>query len=300
MKLHMKRGKMIKNRISTKKISWKSIFLVTKTEYIRGIMDARNLVVCSMFLVFYEMILKDFIHMSEKMGKPIHLLEPFIAVCSSDAVMIMLPIVFFILISDFPRREDNFQYFISRCGKVNWLLGQLMYSVLLAFSYLGTLVIITSILATPYSYMGNQWSEVATKYYIVFPEEKDTMVNELINGTLYNHSLPMEAFFQSVLLYALYFILLSVISILMFVYQKQIYGFLINGVIVVAGGISAFCDFEMKWLLPSAHAIVWQHYGSVLKTESCTITDSYLYYLIVISVGILFIFRRLKTWNVIE
>lgn len=76
------------------RISLKSIFIIARMEYVQALFDVRNLVVCSMFLVFYEMILREFMQMSKNMNQPIQILEPFLAVCSSDAVMIMLPVVF--------------------------------------------------------------------------------------------------------------------------------------------------------------------------------------------------------------
>lgn len=282
------------------KVSLKSIFIIARMEYVRALFDARNLVVCSMFLVFYEMILRELIQMSQNMDKPIQILEPFLAVCSSDAVMIMLPIVFFILISDFPKNEENFFYFISRCGKGNWLIGQFIHSIWVVLTYVGVLVVVTICMAAPLSFAENNWSTVATQYYILFPEEKKTMVNELINGTLYNQTFPYQAFLHSFLLYSLYFMLLSVISLLFYVFQKRIYGLLVNGVLIVAGGISAFCDLKIKWFLPSAHAIVWKHYDSVLKGSECTITGSYIYYLLLIGIGILLISIQVKKWNVIK
>lgn len=178
---------------------------------------------------------------------------------------------FFVLISDFPKKEENFLYFISRCGKENWLVGQILYSIWLVLTYTGALAIVTICMASPLSFWSNKWSAVVTQYYIFFPEEKKSMVNELINGTLYNQTFPYHAFFHSFLLYSLYFMLLAVIALLFCVPQKRVYGLLVNGVLIVAGGISAFCDLKMKCFFPSAHSIVWKHYNSVLKGEATKI-----------------------------
>lgn len=153
-------------------------------------------------------------------------------------------------------------------------------------------------MAAPLAFTENKWSAVATQYDILFPEEKNGMVNELINRTLYNQTFPYQAFLHSFLLYILYLVLMAVIAMVFCVFQKRVCGLLVNGIIIVAGGISAFCDLKVKWFFPSAHAIVWKHYGAILKGTECTIGESYIYYLCLIGIGIMLIGCRMKKWNV--
>lgn len=280
-----------------RKVSIKAVFQITKSEYRRMITDPRNIVVLSMYLVFYEMILKTLIQMGQKMGKPIQILEPFLALCSSEAVMIMLPLVFIIIISDFPRTDHNFRFYIIRAGKLNWMLGQMAYAFLASVTYMAAAVLMTGILALPYSYTGNAWSGVATKYHLMFPEEVESMVYNLINARLYNQTMPAEAFFHTFFLYCLYLFLLSVICFAAFMFCRRTAGILISGIIIIIGEVLTDSSNAAAWYMPTAHAVVWKHFDMVFRRTAYPISCSYLYFVSLIAAGIVIVLAGAKYRN---
>lgn len=280
-----------------KRVSLGAVFQVTKAEYLHMVFDARNIVVLSMYLVFYDMILKKFVDMGVRMGKPINLVEPFLAICSADAVMIMFPLVFLVIISDYPRTEENFRFFLVRVGKVNWILGQILYAFCASITYVVATLVVTCVMAIPYSFVGNRWSEVVTRFYLVFPEEKNSMINELINGRLYNQTTPLKAVVHTCMLYGLFLFLLAIVCFVAYMFQKRVVGTCICGIMILIGCAQAAWDTKGMWFFPTTHAIVWKHYAVVLRQMVYPISWSYLYFLFVILFCIGIIFVRIKHRN---
>lgn len=269
-----------------KQVSIKAILQITKSEYRRMIMDPRNIVAASLYLVFYEMILKEFIGMSQKMGRPVQILEPFLSLCSSEAVMVMLPLAFLVIISDFPRTDNNFRVYIIRAGKMNWMLGQMIYTFLASVTYMAASVLATGILVLPYAYVGNTWSDVTTKYHIMFPQEENSMVYNLINARLYNQTTTVEAFFHTFFLYCLYLFLLSIICFIAFMFYQRTGGIIINGIIIVMGELLSMSSNLTEWCMPAAHAVVWKHFDMVFRRTIYPLSGSYVYFLFLIAAGI--------------
>lgn len=278
-------GYVLKKRRNRPDISCRAVLEIFRTEYMHMMTDPRNIVVLSMYLVFYEMILRKFIDMGVRMGKPINIVEPFLAVCSSEAVMLMFPLVFLVLISDFPRTEDNFRFYLVRVGKINWILGQMLYAFMTAFTYVVVTLAVTCGMAAPYSFVGNRWSDVATKFYLAFPEEKDSMINGLINGRLYNQTTPFEALFHTIFLYVLFLFLMSVVCFATYIFQERVAGTCICGVIIITGCFAFFGSMKKMWCFPVAHVIAWAHYDMVFRKMIYPFSGSYLYFLIWIAVG---------------
>lgn len=280
-----------------KNISVKAILQITKSEYRRMVTDPRNIVAASMCIVFYQLILNPFIGMSRDMQRPIQILEPFLAVCSSDAVIIMLPLVFLVIINDFPRTDDNFRFYVVRAGKCNWILGHIIYAFFTSVTYMAAVLLVTVVLAFPYSYMQNTWSEVTTKYYIMFPEKIDNSISDLVNARLYNQTMPMEAFFHTFLLYCLYLFLLSMICFLAYMFYRRIAGIVINGIMIVLGEVAVLTNNAAGWCMPAPHAVVWKHYDMVFRQTGHPLSASYIYFILLIAVGIVLVLVRARYKN---
>ena len=275
-------------------IKLKKVWCIIKSEYIKSLLDARNIVILAMYIVMYDNILKEFIKLSRKMKEPIGIVEPFKALSGTGLVVIMLPLVFLVLASDFPKINGNVRFYIMRVGKFKWLMGQLGYAVLMIVTYIGITFAASCILAAPYSYVGNSWSNVVTKYYIAFPEEADSMANRLIHETLYNQTTPYMALLHSVLLYGLFMLLICVILLVAFVYAGRKNGLYAASLFVLAGGVFSVLGNKTMWLFPAAHTMVWKHYNLILRDRIMPIQASYLYFGILIVIGLLLVCTGIK------
>ena len=78
--------------------------------------------------------------------------------------------VFLTLISDFPRTDGNTLFFILRAGKLNWLIGQIVFAITSIASFLAVVFLGSVVPLLDKMFWGNGWSLVITKYDIMFPE----------------------------------------------------------------------------------------------------------------------------------
>lgn len=84
------------------------------------------MIILGVLLIFiYNFAIEPLLKNAEEMGEPLNILEPFIAVANSDAILLIIPLVFLTLIADFPKIDTNTVFYIIRVGRINWLLGQM-------------------------------------------------------------------------------------------------------------------------------------------------------------------------------
>ena len=124
----------------------------------------------------------------------------------------IIPIVFVGIMGDFPRVDGNAMFYIHRVGRVNWLLGEMLFAVLASATYLLTIFGFGTLTLLGRCYTANVWSEVTTKYYQFAPLEYDSKVANLTTGRLYNNMTPVTAFFNIAGLMTLLLILILYIS----------------------------------------------------------------------------------------
>ena len=88
-----------------------------------------------LLIFIYSFIIEPLSLHAIKMNSPLNILEPFIATVNSEILMIIVPAVFMALFSDFPRTDGNTLFFLQRIGKLNWILGQILYSLMAIVTY---------------------------------------------------------------------------------------------------------------------------------------------------------------------
>ena len=269
-------------KMKTNENSIRKIFSVASTEYVKWICNPRMIVMFVVFIFIYDYIIKEMIKGAVKMDTLVSVSEPFIATTNSTLLILFVPAVFIMLISDFPKTDGNTMFFICRTGKFNWILGQIVFSIYASVTYLFAIFVSTCVLVSKYAYVGNDWSTVVTKYGLTFPDEKGGRIANFITGRLYNNMTPVKALIRTFTLQFLYLMLISMMLLTGFAVGKRMLGMIIScGVICLGSGLS-LSSSGLKWLFPSTNSIAWMHYDMVLKKQIVDMTKSYLYFIILI------------------
>ena len=125
------------------KFSIRAIWNTARCEFIKLITNPRIIIVGIMLVFIKTLVIEPLVGRAEKYGEPLNILEPFIAVGNSGKLVMFMPCVFLILISDFPIMGGNTLFFIKRTGKLNWFLGQILSIIMSIFTYIA--VIFTSL-----------------------------------------------------------------------------------------------------------------------------------------------------------
>jgi len=274
-----------------REISIKKILSVGKIEYIKWICDPRMILFFSMNIFVYDYVTKILIENSQKMGKPLNIVEPFIAICNSEILLFVMPIVFLALISDYPKTDGNSMFYMLRTGKRNWLIGQMLFAFMAAVTYVSSIFIITCLCCARHSYIYNQWSYVVRRYAITFPNESNNIMLNLIPDRLYNNLTPGQALLHTFALLILIMLLIAFVQLISFVYNRKMIGLLTNMSLLCIGIGSQMFAGAFKWIFPVSNALVWMHYDPIFKKRIVPIKNSYLYFIILIAV--------LMVWSIV-
>lgn len=277
----------------------KQIISVAKAEYIKWLTDPRVVIAGVMLVFMRTLAVEPLLERAERFGERLNIAEPFVAIGNSGMLVMLMPCVFLILISDYPKMTGNTLFFIKRTGRVNWFLGQLLFLIMAVFTFM-TFVLLGSVLVSDGS-AASRWSDTVTKYEARFPDEAGSFASQLLPSNLYNQlSLP-SAVVQTMVLMSAYLFMLSLVIYFFKLIHIQSLGLLAAVFIVAAGVMTCSLKAPSMWAFPMANTIVWLHYEEILSMPVFPIWCSYAYFAVLIIIMLitdLFAVRRLQLYNI--
>lgn len=254
-------------------------FRVAKNEYIKWITNPKMIIVVVMMIFAYDFIILELTSAADKMGVKLQIFEGFIGVSNSPILLMIIPIVFIGLMGDFPRVDSNVMFYIFRVGKYNWLLGQIIFSVMAAITYLLMIFGFCIVTVLGKCYTDNMWSDVTTKYYLFAPEDYEGKVVNITTGRLYNNITPVSATFSIIILMFLLLIFISSVLMLGFVCKIRLLAIIVATGLICLGNILMYIEESVRWLFPTTHAILEIHFDIIYKKPILDLRLSYLYYI---------------------
>lgn len=281
------------------KLKLYAIWNVAKSEFIKWITNPRIIIAGVLIMFIRSFAVLPMLEQSEKYGEPLNVMEPFIAAGNSGMLALFLPLVFLLLISDFPIMGGNTIFFINRTGKLNWFLGQIVFIIISIFVYIGTILLSCMVMSK--GTFSAEWSNAITKFNAAFPDEAGGFVSKLIPSNLYNQIPILNAVIGTVLLIAMYLLTLALLLCLMKMLYLRGAGLLSALTVIVLGAASCSLKINVMWIFPTANTLMWLHYKEILKEPITPVENSFLYFLILIAVlftANLFVLRDLQFINI--
>lgn len=266
------------------KFSFKKSLSVAKTEYIKWALNPRMIMMLVLLIFIKTCAIEPLTAHATEMNSPLNVLEPFIAVGNSGLLVLILPVVFLTLISDFPRMDGNTLFFVLRTGKLNWLLGQIIFALMSLFSFLGVVFLGSVIPVFMDTFWGNNWSFVVTRYDTLFPQNAGGFASQLVPPNLYNQLPPFSAVLQTYILLSCYLFIIALIMLLFNILKHKILGFFTSGSIIAFGVAGCGTKAAMMWFFPMANSIIWLHYTEYYRKPIKSIQYSYIYFAVIIAV----------------
>lgn len=257
-----------------------NVFRVAKNEYIKWIRNPKLIILLVMLIFAYDYVILELTTAADKMSEQLQIFEGFIGISNSQLLLMIIPIVFVGLMGDFPRVDGNAMFYIHRVGKGNWVLGQVLFAVMASGTYLLALLGFSSLTLLGRCYVGNLWSEVTTKYYLFAPNDYNSRVANLTTGRLYNNLPPLNATLHIMGLMFLFLLMISMVLLAGFVCKARIGGIVVTVGMLCLGNVLAYMENNIRWIFPTAHAILEIHFDPIYKKPIMDIRFSYLYYLI--------------------
>lgn len=277
----------------------KCVISVARIEYLRWLTNPRVIIVGVLLIFMRELAVDPLLERAAKFGEQLNILEPFVAIGNSGMLVMLMPCVFLILISDYPKMTGNTLFFIKRTGKTNWFLGQLLFLLMAIFTFLLAVVIGSMIVSE--GTFGTNWSDTVTKYEARFPNEAGSFNSELLPSNLYNQIPFISAILQTLALMAMYLFTLSLIIYFFKLIHIQSFGLFATVTVVAAGVMTCSLKSPSMWAFPMANTIVWLHYEEILSDEVFPIWCSYAYFAAAIAAGLAIntiAVKRLQFFNI--
>lgn len=280
-----------------KKFNLRQCFSCAKTEYIKWVCDARMVILGVLLIFIYNFAIQPLLQNAEKMNEPLNMLEPFIAVANSGAVLMIIPLVFMTLIADFPKIDNNTVFYIMRIGRKNWLTGQIIKLVMMAASYLAVIFVGSVVPMITRGFWYNGWSNVVTNFKNVFPEQSMNFGVQLVPENLYNQLTVFEAAVKSYLLVFAYLMIIGLILLSLSLIKHKTLGFVSCGAVIALG--TAFCSIKtsLMWTMPMANSIIWLHFTKYFRVPEVSITFSVVYLVTFVAALIIFCYIMIGRFN---
>lgn len=258
----------------------KGIFRIAVAEYKRWLCDPRILILFILIIYAREAVGKVLCEHAVAMGEQLHWCEPYLALNNSVVAILIMPVFFLVLMSDFPVMEGSYLWAIYRTGKVKWIFTQLLFSLFAILTVMGGMFLSSIVSCWGSLTLEDGWSKVVTHYYLAFPEDANSPTAQLIQGDIYNQLEVTEAMVLSITLTILMLLLYCAILLCGKVYGKK---YLPLGICIALMGLGAALRLmETKWafLLPSAHAMLSGHNYEYLRKPIMPYWVSYLYFVV--------------------
>ena len=252
------------------------ILAVARTEYLRWLTDPRVIIVGVLLVFMRSLAVEPLLERAVKFGEKLNVLEPFVAVGNSGMLVMLMPCVFLILISDYPKMTGSTLFFIRRTGKTNWFWGQVLF-LLMAIATFLLAVLVGSMLVSGGAF-SDSWSNTVTKYAARFPNEADSFVSQLLPSNLYNQLSLFSAVLHTIALMTMYLFSLSLIIYFFKLIHIQSFGLFAAIFIVAAGVMTCSLKSQSMWAFPMANTIVWLHYDEILSRRNFPVWCSYAYF----------------------
>ena len=261
------------------KLSLRRAWRIAYIEYYKWIVNPRMCVAFSMIIFVWNFAVSPLMLLSREMESPLNFFEPFIAVLNSKALCLITPSVYLFLISDYPRLDQNSFFVICRINKFDWILGQYLFSIFSALTFLSSILLCSCIPNITNTFMANGWSLVVTRYGIYFPQDSNSFATTLITKELYNQISPNNAAFISFVMTFLYMVLIANLLLLFFVFNVKKIGISIIALVIAFGSAFGIIKSSIMWLFPMAHTMVSLHYTEYFNKPIMKIHYSVLYFL---------------------
>lgn len=268
----MKNGKTGKNMKNIR-----AVFHIGRVEFQRW-MRSNRLIILGVMLVFIHMqIIVTLQDCAVCMGEPVTILEAFVALGNSGVIILILPALFLVLLSDFPQKGGIDFLYQMRCAKKTWIWGQIFFALEAVIFLVVFLLVSSCIMMGTKGVWQMRFSDAVTYYSSTFPERTGDYILQLLPENLYQQMLFSTAVLHTILLLFLYFFLLAMILLFSALCNQKFAGVLVDGILIVLGTVSCSANAAWMWLFPMAHAIPWVHYEKYLRAQVFPIWGSYLY-----------------------
>ncbi len=251
----------------------------TLNEMTFWIRSSRVIVFGVMIIFIHIQIIVPLETLSERMNSPVSCFEAFLALTNSGLILLIIPVLYLVIMAEFPVRGSAEYFFQMRSKKRLWVIGQLFFAFISAVCTVCILMITAVGMSLPFGNISWEYSYAATHYVSFYPENSNDYISSLIPLNLFQQLTFTEAMVHTFLLLSLNLFMISLIILFASVMNRKLIGLIADAVMIILGTITCSGNFSTKWLFPMAHSISWYHYEEYLSQPVMDLKISYIYFL---------------------
>lgn len=250
-------------------------------EYMQWLRNPRMILLAVFFVYMYTTVLEPIIRFAKEIPAQIGWFEPFIAVCNNGLLVLLFPLIFLVLMADFPRIEADTSFRVFRCGRRKWMLGQILMLIMASLSIVGVTFLLCALLSVS---MGAQvtfeWSEAIQKTVSSSVIQQGDLVSLLPSNLFYQLTLKQATGWSFGLL-LLCCISLGFVMLALSIWEVRKAGMIVGAGSVILGYVLLDTESAARWCLPTAHYVLKEHFTAYFSTPNMPIGSSFLYFIIV-------------------
>lgn len=279
----------------------KQVWSVAKSEYISWVTNPRMFLLGGTLFFIYVFVVERFMEKIDMMnGQLINIFEPYISVLNSPFTILLVPICYLMLMSDFPRIRSNTLFFLYRTGRYKWLMGQILFFAMTILTVLLSIFLVSVLPTMANAYCSNAWSLVTLDFGKAYPDLYMSEHAQLIPDRVFYHIQPFESALFTTLSFFGYFLIIGLTMIMCKLKNFRILGIFISAGIVGLGFATYASKTFIQWVFPMSNTLLDLHYARVLREELFPLWYSILYFPIVVIILLIFTMRSIKRSDFIE
>lgn len=276
----------------------RKIWGVAWVEYMGFLTSKKVLFMLFAFIFLAEDVVGKMGQIAIEQGFPLGRLEPFILLFSYKIHVMLVPITFVVMLSDFPSNEKSGYFTMSRITRTAWLFGEVIYAAMVGLTFILFLFLGTAVWVWKDSNFLTAWSPYMSELYIDFPEIY-TLNNQLfIKTETLAQGEPMTVMLHSVSLMFLYLVFLALLLTLFKLLSLKKIGIFMAVSITIIGVALDNCTAIIKWFFPIIQSIYETHFNAYYAKAELPLYYSYIYFCVLI-VGLFLINKWLVKRHII-
>ena len=262
----------------------RGVFAVARCEYVKWLTNPRNIIFLVLIIFAKTLAIDPLVKRAAEYGGKMSLLEPFAAIGNSGILVMLLPAVYLVLMSDFPKFDGNSTFYISRTGKLTWLFGQLLFALLSIVTFILAAFLMITLFSLASADFSFSWSECTRFYAARFPDKMYTFASQLLPSNLYNQIPLISAVIYTVTLLTMYLLLITEILMIFRLLSCKSVGLFASFGVIAFGTATCAIKAKAMWFFPMSNTIIWLHYTEILREPIVPIWYSYAYFGVIIIV----------------
>lgn len=271
----------------------------TWIEFKQWLKNPRMILFLVLLVYMHFLVIGPMSAAATELGARLGVFEPFLAICNNTTMMLMFPLFFIVLISDFPRTGADTVFRVHRIGRNIWMASQCGALFLTSVAcVLGVFLGCALISLCQGGVLTLQWSDAIT-YATNHVIQSGRVVNFLPPNIYFQLAQP-QALLLAMTLQLLNCMLMGFILLAASVCNCKRVGLVLSTGSVALGMAFVQLGTEAQWIFPAAHFILKQHFTAYFSRPIMPVYLSVVYFLLSILLLALVSYLRLPYHNFVS